>query len=64
MEIIFEIIFEVIIEGIFAGIYYVFNKFLKDRVSEGTAKVISGILTGLLIVGAFIIIIMILKKVK
>jgi len=57
MGIIFEIIFEVIIEGIFAGIYYVFNKFLKVRVSEGTAKVI-------LIVGAFIIIIMILEKMK
>ena len=62
MEFLFELIFEVFIEGIFAGIYYLFNKFFKHKVSDRSANIISGVLTTILVIGAFIIIIFIINK--
>lgn len=64
LEFFFEVIFEIIAEGIFAGIYYLFNKFYKDKLSERTAKIISGILTAILVIGALAIVIVILDKLK
>ncbi|WDV44237.1 hypothetical protein PV797_11940 [Clostridiaceae bacterium M8S5] len=63
MEVILEVIIELVIEGLFAGIFYIFNKFFKHKVSERTAKIIAGVLTALLIVGAVGILIVIIIKI-
>lgn len=59
-----EFIFEIFIEGIFAGIRYLFNKFFKNKVSDKAGKVISSILSIILIIGVAIIIISIVNKIN
>lgn len=62
MEFFLELIFEIFIEGIFATVHYLFNKFFKHKVSDKTAKIVSGVLSATLIIGAFIIIIFIINE--
>lgn len=62
MDFILEILFETFIEGLFFSIQYFVNNIFRNKLSDRTSKIISGILTALIIIAGIIIIITIIDR--